>query len=66
MINPRRLLPANNPRPDFNKIMCRDPKQVLILGDGFAGVYTARHLEKLLRPEEALPTGSRTCCSSRS
>ena len=32
------------------------PKQVLILGGGFAGVYTARHLEKLLRPEEALIT----------
>ena len=29
------------------------PKQVLILGGGFAGVYTARYLEKLLRPKEA-------------
>jgi len=29
------------------------PKQILILGGGFAGVYTARCLEKLLRPEEA-------------
>jgi NADH:ubiquinone reductase (H+-translocating) len=29
------------------------PKQVLILGGGFAGVYTARCLEKLLRSEEA-------------
>ena len=29
------------------------PKQVLILGGGFAGVYTARYLEKLLRAEEA-------------
>src|SRR5690242_2749740 len=28
-------------------------KQILILGGGFAGVYTARTLEKLLRPEEA-------------
>jgi NADH dehydrogenase len=28
-------------------------KQILILGGGFAGVYTARALEKLLRPEEA-------------
>ncbi len=28
-------------------------KQILILGGGFAGVYTARSLEKLLRPEEA-------------
>jgi NADH:ubiquinone reductase (H+-translocating) len=29
------------------------PKQIVILGGGFAGVYTARYLEKLLRPEEA-------------
>jgi NADH dehydrogenase len=28
-------------------------KRILILGGGFAGVYTARALEKLLRPEEA-------------
>jgi NADH dehydrogenase len=28
-------------------------KQVVILGGGFAGVYTARYLEKLLRSEEA-------------
>jgi NADH dehydrogenase len=28
-------------------------KQILILGGGFAGVYTARTLEKLLRPEQA-------------
>src|ERR1700691_1563353 len=28
-------------------------KQIVILGGGFAGVYTARYLEKLLRPEEA-------------
>jgi len=33
--------------------MGMNPKQVLILGGGFAGVYTARYLEKLLRPEEA-------------
>src|SRR5882757_3479530 len=33
--------------------MRADPKQILILGGGFAGVYTARYLEKLLRPEEA-------------
>src|SRR5689334_24763094 len=32
------------------------PKQILILGGGFAGVYTARTLEKLLRPEEAAIT----------
>jgi NADH:quinone reductase (non-electrogenic) len=31
----------------------RQAKQIVILGGGFAGVYTARHLEKLLRPEEA-------------
>jgi NADH dehydrogenase len=29
------------------------PKEVLILGGGFAGVYTARYLEKLLSAEEA-------------
>jgi NADH:quinone reductase (non-electrogenic) len=29
------------------------PKRILILGGGFAGVYTARYLEQLLRPEEA-------------
>ena len=33
--------------------MSTGPKQVLILGGGFAGVYTARCLEKLLRSEEA-------------
>ena len=33
--------------------MSGDPKQSLILGGGFAGVYTARYLEKFLRPEEA-------------
>src|ERR1700745_2500688 len=33
--------------------MSGDPKQILILGGGFAGVYTARHLEKLLGPAEA-------------
>jgi len=33
--------------------MSTDPKQVLILGGGFAGVYAARCLEKLLRAEEA-------------
>jgi NADH dehydrogenase len=32
------------------------PKQIVILGGGFAGVYTARYLEKLLRPEEATIT----------
>ena len=33
--------------------MGMDPQQVLILGGGFAGVYTARYLERLLRPEDA-------------
>jgi NADH:ubiquinone reductase (H+-translocating) len=33
--------------------MSVDRKQILILGGGFAGVYTARYLEKLLKPEEA-------------
>ena len=28
-------------------------KRILILGGGFAGVYTALHLEEQLRPEEA-------------
>jgi NADH:ubiquinone reductase (H+-translocating) len=41
------------PCPDFDDTMSHDPKQVVILGDGFAGVYTARYLEKLLRSEEA-------------
>jgi NADH dehydrogenase len=36
--------------------MSTDPRQILILGGGFAGVYTARYLEKLLRPEEATIT----------
>jgi NADH dehydrogenase len=33
--------------------MSAAPKQIVILGGGFAGVYTARALEKLLRPAEA-------------
>src|SRR5260370_16393020 len=32
------------------------PKQILVLGGAFAGVYTARYLEKLHRPEEAALT----------
>jgi NADH:ubiquinone reductase (H+-translocating) len=32
------------------------PRKIVILGGGFAGVYTARYLEKLLRPEEATIT----------
>jgi NADH dehydrogenase FAD-containing subunit len=53
--------------------MSGDPKQILILGGGFAGVYTARYLEKLLRPEEASITliivktiGSTSRCSRKS
>ena len=42
-----------NPCAGFDQTMSTDPKQVLILGGGFAGVYTARYLEKLLRAEEA-------------
>src|SRR5947208_13452914 len=41
-----------NPCADFDQTMSTDPKQVLILGGGFAGVYAARCLEKLLRAEE--------------
>ena len=41
------------PCPDFDDTMSPNPTQVLILGGGFAGVYTARYLEKLLRSEEA-------------
>ena len=33
--------------------MSTNPKQILILGGGFAGVYTARYLEKILCSEEA-------------
>ena len=33
--------------------MTTDPKRIVILGGGFAGVYTARYLEELLRPEQA-------------
>ncbi len=33
--------------------MSTDPRRILVLGGGFAGVCTARHLEKLLRPSEA-------------
>jgi hypothetical protein len=50
---PGRLSPPDNPCADFDETMSADPKQVLILGGGFAGVYTARYLEKLLRPQEA-------------
>ena len=32
--------------------MNTDPKRVLVLGGGFAGVYTARYLEKLLCAEQ--------------
>ena len=33
--------------------MRTEEKRILILGGGFGGVYTARHLEKLLKPNEA-------------
>ena len=33
--------------------MSAGPNRILILGGGFAGVYTARYLEKLLRAEQA-------------
>src|SRR5271155_3618377 len=33
--------------------MAASKKQIVILGGGFAGVYTARSLERMLRPEEA-------------
>ena len=33
--------------------MRSNPKQIIILGGGFAGVYAARYLEKLLRSNEA-------------
>jgi NADH:ubiquinone reductase (H+-translocating) len=33
--------------------MSTPKRQILILGGGFAGVYTAWYLERLLRPEEA-------------
>src|ERR1700674_1442240 len=33
--------------------MSADKKQIVILGGGFAGVYTARCLERILRPDEA-------------
>ena len=33
--------------------MATGAKEILILGGGFGGVYTARALEKILRPEEA-------------
>lgn len=29
------------------------PKKIVVVGGGFAGVYAARHLERILRPEEA-------------
>jgi NADH dehydrogenase len=33
--------------------MADNPKRILILGGGFGGVYTARYLEKLLKPSQA-------------
>src|SRR5260370_40754040 len=50
---PKLLWPRGNPCADSDQTMSTDPKQVVILGGGFAGVYTARCLEKLLPAEEA-------------
>jgi NADH dehydrogenase len=47
---------TKNPPPRGRRIALlpgAGPKQIVILGGGFAGVYTARYLEKLLRSEEA-------------
>src|ERR1700674_3964862 len=52
----RHSLRRGNSCADFDQTMSTDPKQILILGGGFAGVYTARCLEKLLRSEEASVT----------
>src|SRR6201997_3248381 len=42
-----------DPPADLDFMMSAGPNRILILGGGFAGVYTARYLEKLLRAEEA-------------
>jgi NADH dehydrogenase len=47
---------TKNPPPRGRRIALlpgAGPKQIVILGGGFAGVYTARYLEKLLRSEES-------------
>ena len=47
---------TKNPPPRGRRIALlpgAGPKQIVILGGDFAGVYTARYLEKLLRSEEA-------------
>ena len=49
----KRLGLRGNPCAYFDQTMSTGPKQVVILGGDFAGVYTARCLEKLLRSEEA-------------
>jgi hypothetical protein len=49
----RMLRLPGNPCTDVDRTMSTDPKRILILGGGFAGVYTARCLEKLLRSAEA-------------
>src|SRR5579863_3612583 len=36
--------------------MTSEKKKIVILGGGFGGVYTARHLAKLLKPGEASVT----------
>src|SRR5947209_6410522 len=33
--------------------MANSPKKILILGGGFAGMYTAKYLERMLKPQEA-------------
>jgi NADH:ubiquinone reductase (H+-translocating) len=56
LINSRRDSRRANPYADFYQSASTGPKRILILGGGFAGVYTARCLEKLLRPEQACIT----------
>lgn len=56
LINPRRVSRQANPCADYDQSASMGPKQIIILGGGFAGVYTARCLEKLLRPEQACIT----------
>ena len=34
--------------------MAQNPKRILILGGGFGGVYTARHLEKFFARDESV------------
>ena len=34
--------------------MSKNPREILILGAGFGGVYTARYLGKMLKPDLAV------------